>query len=53
LSFDELREQTYRLPFVEKHYREVLKPLEGKSVTIRRISSKKTGISGQDRIRFI
>jgi three-Cys-motif partner protein len=52
LGFDELREQTWMLPFVEKHYREVLKSLENKKVTIRRITSKRTGINGQDRIRF-
>jgi three-Cys-motif partner protein len=52
LGFDELREQTWMLPFVEKHYREVVKHLEGKSVTVRRITSKRTGISGRDRIRF-
>jgi three-Cys-motif partner protein len=53
VGFDELREQTWMLPFVEKHYREVLKRLEGRSVSIRRITSKKTGIRGQDRIRFM
>ncbi len=52
LGFDELREQTWMLPFVEKQYREVVKHLEGKSVTVRRITSKRTGISGRDRIRF-
>ena len=53
LGFDELRERTWILPFVEKHYREVLKRLDGKGrVAIHRITSKKTGISGQDRIRF-
>jgi three-Cys-motif partner protein len=52
IGFDELREKTWILPFVEKHYREVLKRLEGKSVTVQRITSKQTGISGLDRIRF-
>ena len=52
LGFDELREETWTLPFVERHYREVIKHLEGKSVAVRRITSKKTGIRGQDRVRF-
>lgn len=52
LGFDELRERTWKLPFIEKHYREAVKGLEGKGVMIRRISSKKTGVSGLDRIRF-
>jgi three-Cys-motif partner protein len=52
LEFDELREQTWTLPFVEKHYREVLKRIEGRSVMVHRITSKRTGISGRDRIRF-
>lgn len=51
-TFDQLREATWVLPFVEKHYREVLRRLEGKKVTIRRITSKRTGISGRDSIRF-
>jgi hypothetical protein len=52
LGFDDLRERTWMLPFIEKHYREVLKRLEGKDVEVRRISSKRTGIRGQDIIRF-
>ena len=53
LGFDELREETWILPFAEKHYRQVLKSLEGKSVIgVRRITSKQTGITGRDRILF-
>jgi len=52
LGFDELRERTWMLPFVEKHYRQVLKDLEGKRITVHRITSKRTGVSGQDRILF-
>jgi three-Cys-motif partner protein len=52
LSFDELREKTWSLPFVEKHYRAVCAALEGKELTITRIVSKRTGIQGRDRIRF-
>jgi three-Cys-motif partner protein len=52
ISFDQLCEQTWDLPFIPKHYRAVLKLMEGKEVTIRRITSKQTGISGADQIRF-
>jgi len=52
LSFDEIRERTWNLPFIEKHYRAILKGMEGKEVTVHRVSSKKTGIRGADQIRF-
>lgn len=52
VSFDELCEQTWYLPFIPKHYRSVLRPMEGNEITILRITSTKTGISGADRIRF-
>jgi hypothetical protein len=52
VSFDNLCEQTWELPFIEKYYRAVVKQMEGKEVTIRRITSKKTGIKGDDRILF-
>jgi hypothetical protein len=52
ISFDELCEQTWDLPFIPKHYRAVLKSMEGKEITILRITSRKTGISSADRIRF-
>lgn len=52
VGFDELREQTWMLPFVEKHYREVVRRLEGNGVAVRRITSKRTGIKGDDRILF-
>jgi three-Cys-motif partner protein len=52
ISFDELCEQTWDLPFIPRLYRAVLRPMEGNEVTIRRITSIRTGISGADRIRF-
>ena len=52
VEFDQLREETWDLPFIEKHYRAVLKQLEGKEITVTRITSAKTGIKGADRIRF-
>ena len=52
IGFDELREQTWALPFVEKHYRSALQDLEGMEIEICRITSKKTGIKKLDQIRF-
>lgn len=51
-TFDGLREQTWDLPFIPKHYRDVLRSMEGKEISIQRVTSKRTGISGADRIRF-
>jgi three-Cys-motif partner protein len=52
LTFDEIRERTWKLPFIEKHYRAVCAALEGKEISITRITSKRTGIKRDDRIRF-
>lgn len=52
ITFDELRERTWSLSFIEKNYRSVLKAREGKEITISRVTSKQTGIKGRDRIRF-
>jgi hypothetical protein len=52
VTFEDVQEETWNLPFIEKHYRSVLKLMEHKEVTIIRVSSAKTGISGADRIRF-
>ncbi|MGB9754712.1 three-Cys-motif partner protein TcmP [Roseiflexus castenholzii] len=53
VTFDELREKTWDWPFIEKHYREAVKTLEGKGeVRIERIESKKTGLKGKDRMTF-
>jgi three-Cys-motif partner protein len=52
-TFDEIREQTWTLPFMETHYRAVMKSLEGKEIVIHRVTSKRTGIGGADRIRFM
>jgi hypothetical protein len=53
ISFDRLREETYSLPFIETHYRSVLKELEKeKCLVINRVQSIRTGISGRDMIQF-
>ncbi len=51
-TFDEIREQTWTLPFMERHYRAVMKSMEGKEIVIHRVTSMRTGIGGADRIRF-
>jgi len=52
ISFEELCERTWNLPFIPRHYRAVLRSMEGKEITISRVTSKKTGIGGADQIRF-
>ena len=53
VSFDDMREKTYKLPFTEKHYRSVIKGMESQGkVGVARISSKKTGLKGLDRVTF-
>ena len=53
LTFDQLREETWILPFIEKHYREALRQLENKGIVqIQRVDSKKTGIKGKDIVKF-
>lgn len=53
LTFDKLREETWALPFIEKHYREVIKQMESNGeVLVDRIESKKTGIKGKDHLTF-
>jgi len=54
LTFSQLREETWDLPFIEKHYREAVKRLEqcGK-VQIVRCESKRSGVKGRDKIIFL
>jgi three-Cys-motif partner protein len=53
LSFDEIRNRTWKLPFVEKHYREVIQKLRAEGmVTVIPVTSKKTGLKGRDLVRF-
>jgi hypothetical protein len=53
LSFDKIRELTWNLPFIEKHYRSVLLDMaERGEATLTRVSSKKSGLKREDRIRF-
>jgi anaerobic selenocysteine-containing dehydrogenase len=53
ITFLQLQEETYRLPFIEKHYREAIKQMEAAGeVVINRVESKKTGIKDGDIITF-
>lgn len=59
LRFDELLVEVCRPwqsepPYIEKHYREALKELEEeKKVKVERVTSKRKGMRGQDRITFL
>ncbi len=53
-AFDDIREQTWKLPFVEKHYRQVIQDLRAEGIVmVTPISSKKSGLKGKDLIRFM
>jgi three-Cys-motif partner protein len=55
LSYDEIEEKSYlETRFIDKHYREALKELEKEGkIKINRISSKRSGLKGSDRITFL
>ncbi len=54
VEFMQLRIETYRLPFIEKHYRDTLKRMEfEKLISVDRRVSKKNGIRNGDFINFI
>jgi three-Cys-motif partner protein len=53
IAFDDIRARTWPLPFIEKHYRAALQDLRSKSeVEVKSVTSKGTGLSGRDLIRF-
>jgi len=58
VTYDEIQRQVCEPwneepPYIDKHYRQALKELEGEQkVIIKRISSKKTGLREDDRITF-
>ncbi len=53
VSFDEVRNETWELPFIEKHYREVLQQLRAEGIVkVTPVTSKKSGLRGADVIRF-
>jgi three-Cys-motif partner protein len=53
LAFDDIRAQTWKLPFVEKHYREVIQKLRAEGIiTVTPVSSKRNGLKERDLVRF-
>jgi len=54
LAFDQLRGQTWNLPFIEKHYRSVLQQLRSEDrVIIKPVTSKRGGLKGRDLVQFL
>jgi len=55
IEFDRLREETWDLPFIEKHYRSVVKQMkeEGLVTTTPVTSKTDRGLKGRDRVRFL
>jgi three-Cys-motif partner protein len=53
-TFDHVREKTWKLPFMEKHYREVIKRLRAEGIVATTAVTSKTagGLRGEDRVRF-
>lgn len=53
VAFDDIRGKTWNLPFIEKHYRSVLRELRSSgTVDVIPVTSKGKGLSGRDLIRF-
>lgn len=53
LAFDEIRAQTWKLPFVEKHYREIIQRLRAEGVVkVTPVTSKRNGLSKRDLVGF-
>jgi spore photoproduct lyase len=59
LTYDEIQEKVCEPwyeepPYIDKHYREALKELEDEGkITVERVTSKKRGLKGSDRITFL
>lgn len=52
-AFDDIVSETWQLPFLEKHYRSVLQGLRAEgAITVKPVSSKRTGLRGLDRVSF-
>jgi len=53
IPFDSIREETWNLPFIERHYREAIQKLRSDGiVTVTPITSKKSGLREKDMVRF-
>ena len=54
VDFDKVRETTWQLPFIEKHYRAAIKQLRALGLAkVSPVTSKKTGIKGKDLVEFL
>jgi three-Cys-motif partner protein len=52
-AFDEILQKTWKLPFIEKHYREVIQKLRSDGIVeVTPVTSKKAGLRGRDLVRF-
>jgi hypothetical protein len=53
VAFDDIRKQTWKLPFIEKQYREVIQKFRAEGdVTVTPVYSKKSGLQKRDLVRF-
>jgi hypothetical protein len=53
LTFDDIRKHSWKIPFVEKHYREVIQELRAEGIVrVTPVTSKKSGLRRQDLVRF-
>ena len=53
VNFEDIEVEMLNSPYVARDYRDVLKSMDGKEVVISRIESKKAGLGGNDRIKFL
>ena len=53
VAFDDIRGKTWSLPFMEKHYRNVLQDLRSSGIVeVTTVTSKGKGLTGRDLVRF-
>ncbi len=54
MTYDQIEEETWEAPFVDKHYRAVLKGMgKAGTISVKRVSSKRTGLKGKDEISIL
>jgi three-Cys-motif partner protein len=54
IEFEKIREMTWKLPFVGKHYRAAIKQLRVEGLAkVTPVTSKKTGVKGRDLVEFL
>jgi len=53
IAFDDICAKTWSLPFIDKHYRSVLKELRSTGIVeVTPVTSKREGLKGRDLVRF-